>query len=138
MLKATGDASGLTAGEIANFAEEMEAATLASAESVMDAASILATFRSVAGDTFTRALRLAQDLAAVFGQDLRGSAVQLGKALEDPVEGINALRRVGVSFTASQRDLIASLVETGQTAAAQKVILDALEQQVGGAGAAEV
>ncbi|MFN4282439.1 MAG: phage tail tape measure C-terminal domain-containing protein [Alphaproteobacteria bacterium] len=137
VLKATGDASGLTAGQIANFAEEMEAATLASAESVMDAASILATFRSVAGDTFTRALRLAQDLAAVFGQDLRGSAVQLGKALEDPVEGINALRRVGVSFTASQRDLIASLVETGQTAAAQKVILDALEQQVGGAGAAE-
>ena len=137
VLKATGDASGLTAGQIANFAEEMEAATLASAESVMDAASILATFRSVAGDTFTRALRLAQDLAAVFGQDLRGSAVQLGKALEDPVEGINALRRVGVSFTASQRELIASLVETGQTAAAQKVILDALEQQVGGAGAAE-
>ncbi len=137
VLKATGDASGLTAGQIANFAEEMEAATLASAESVMDAAAILATFRSVAGDTFTRALRLAQDLAAVFGQDLRGSAVQLGKALEDPVEGINALRRVGVSFTASQRDLIASLVETGQTAAAQKVILDALEQQVGGAGAAE-
>jgi lambda family phage tail tape measure protein len=53
------------------------------------------------------------------------------------VQGITALRRVGVSFTASQRELIASLVETGQQAQAQNVILDALEQQVGGAGAAE-
>lgn len=44
---------------------------------------------------------------------------------------------MGVSFTASQRELIASPAETGQTAQAQKVILDALEQQVGGAGAAE-
>ncbi|MBM3548923.1 MAG: hypothetical protein FJX54_18425 [Alphaproteobacteria bacterium] len=137
VLKATGDASGLTAGALAEFAEGMEESTMASAEAVMDAAAVLATFRSVAGDTFTRALRLAQDLAAVFGQDLRSSAVQLGKALEDPVEGLNALRRVGISFTQSQREVIATLVETGRTAEAQQVILDALERQVGGAGAAE-
>ena len=137
VLRATGQASGLTASEITGFADGLERSTLATAESVQDAASVLATFRSVAGDTFTRALTLAQDLSAVFGQDLSASATQLGKALEEPVQGITALRRVGVSFTATQRELIASLVETGQTAQAQKVILDALEQQVGGAGAAE-
>ena len=137
VLRATGQASGLTAREITSFADGLERSTLATAESVQDAAAVLATFRSVAGDTFTRALTLAQDLSAVFGQDLSASATQLGKALEEPVQGITALRRVGVSFTASQRELIASLVETGQTAQAQKVILDALEQQVGGAGAAE-
>ncbi|MBX6323494.1 MAG: phage tail length tape measure family protein, partial [Rhodospirillaceae bacterium] len=115
VLRAAGFASGLTARQIADFAEQMEASTLASAESVEDAAAVLATFRSVSGETFTRALRLAQDLAAVFGQDLRASATQLGKALEEPVQGLSALRRVGVSFTASQRDLIQSLVETGQT-----------------------
>lgn len=137
VLRATGHASGLTAREIAGFAEEMERSTLASAESVQDAASVLATFRSVSGETFTRAIRLAQDLSTVFGQDLRSSATQLGKALEEPIQGISALRRVGVSFTASQRELIESLVQTGQTAEAQKVILDALEQQVGGASVAE-
>lgn len=137
VLRATGHASGLTAREIAGFAEEMERTTLASAESVQDAASVLATFRSVSGETFIRAIRLAQDLSTVFGQDLRSSATQLGKALEEPVQGISALRRVGISFTASQRELIESLVQTGRTAEAQKVILDALEQQVGGASAAE-
>ena len=137
VLKATGNASGLTADEIASFADGIERSTLATAEGVQDAASILATFRSVAGETFTRALSLAQDMSAVFGQDLSGAATQLGKALEDPIDGLTALRRVGVSFSDTQKELIRSLVETGQTAEAQRVILDALEQQVGGAGAAE-
>jgi lambda family phage tail tape measure protein len=137
VLRATGFASGLTSREIRSFAQEMERTTLVTAEAVQDAASVLATFRSVSGDTFTRAIRLAQDLSTVFGQDLRGSATQLGKALEEPIQGISALRRVGVSFTASQRELIETLVRTGQTAEAQRVILDALEQQVGGASIAE-
>ena len=137
VLRATGHASGLTANEIASFADGIERSTLATAEGVQDAASILATFRSVAGETFTRALSLAQDMSAVFGQDLTGAATQLGKALEDPIDGLTALRRVGISFSDAQKQLIASLVETGQTAEAQRVILDALEQQVGGAGAAE-
>ena len=137
VLRATGYASGLTGKEIAEMAEEMEHSTLTSAESVKNAASILATFRSVSGDTFKQAIHLAQDMSAVFGQDLTGSATQLGKALEDPINGITALRRVGVSFTESQRDVIAKLVETGQKAEAQKLILAALEQQVGGAAAAE-
>jgi hypothetical protein len=137
VLKATGFASGLTAKEIAAFADGIEASTLATAEGVQDAASILATFRSVSGETFTRALTLAQDMAAVFGQDLSSAATQLGKALEDPIDGLTALRRVGISFSDSQKELIKTLVETGQTADAQRVILDALAQQVGGAGAAK-
>jgi hypothetical protein len=137
VLRATGFASGLTSREIRSFAEEMERTTLATAEAVQDAASVLATFRSVSVDTFTRAIRLAQDLSTVFGQDLRGSATKLGKALEEPIQGISALRRVGVSFTSSQRELIETLVRTDQTAEAQRVILDALEQQVGGASLAE-
>ena len=137
VLKATGQASGLTADEIASFADGIERSTLATAEGVEDAASILATFRSVSGETFTRALTLAQDMSAVFGGDLAGAATQLGKALEDPLNGLTALRRVGVSFSDVQKELIGTLVETGQQAEAQRVILDALEQQVGGAGAAE-
>lgn len=137
VLKATGYSAGLTGEQIAAFADGQEEATLASAEAVQDAASVLATFRSVAGDSFTRALTLAGDMAAVFGGDLSSAAMQLGKALEDPVEGLSALRRVGVSFTGSQAEVIRSLVETGQVAGAQRIILDALEQQVGGAAAAE-
>ena len=137
VLKATGHASGLTAGEIGSFAEAMEASTLVTAEAVQDAASVPATFRSVSGETFTRALSLAQDLATVFGSDLASAATQLGKALEDPTQGLTALRRVGVSFTESERELITAMVDAGRTAEAQRLILDALEKQVGGASVAE-
>ena len=137
VLKATGHASGLTGQELNDLADAMEASTMATAEGVMDASSVLATFRSVSGDTFIRAIKAAQDLSAVFGQDLRSSAVQLGKALEDPVEGVTALKRVGVTFSAAQREMIATMVEAGDVAGAQVLILETLERQVGGAGEAE-
>jgi hypothetical protein len=31
------------------------------------------------------------------------SAVQLGKALEDPIKGINALRKSGITFTDAEK-----------------------------------
>jgi phage-related minor tail protein len=137
VLRATGGSAGLTAGEIRDFAEELEGSTLATASGVQNAAAALATFRNVSGDTFTDAIALAQDMAAVFGGDIQSAAVQLGKALEDPERGITALRRSGVSFSEAQREVISNLVETGRTAEAQRLILDALANQVGGAGAAE-
>jgi len=51
VLRATGHSSGLTARELSSFADEMEATTLTTAEGVMDAASVLATFRSVSGES---------------------------------------------------------------------------------------
>ncbi|MGE3622532.1 MAG: phage tail tape measure C-terminal domain-containing protein [Bdellovibrionales bacterium] len=137
VLRATGNTSGLSGKQIAGFADEIEASTLATAEQVQDAAGVMATFRSVTGDTFTRAITLAQDMSAVFGTDLRSSVTQLGKALENPAEGLTALRRIGILFTDSQKELIQSLVDTGKQAEAQKVILDALQSKVGGAGAGE-
>src|SRR5581483_1065498 len=137
VLRATGYASGLTAKEIKNLAEETEGATFATAEKVQEAAGVPATFRSVQGGTFPQALTLAQDLSAVFGQSLTSSVTQLGKALEDPIQGISALRRVGVSFSATQREMIEEMVRAGDVAGAQKLILETLARQVGGAGKAE-
>jgi hypothetical protein len=137
VVRATGGAAGRTAGDIARLAEEMAGTRLVTPEQVQDAAGVLLTFRSVVGDTFEEAIGLAQDLSAVFGGDMRSSATLLGKALEDPVEGLSALRRVGVTFTASQQDVIRSLVSTGDVAAAQAKILEGVARQVGGAGSAE-
>jgi hypothetical protein len=57
------------------------------------------------------------------GTDMKGAAIQVGKALQDPVHGISALRRVGVNFNESQVETIKKLVETGQAAKAQGLIL---------------
>jgi len=137
VLKATGYSAGLTGDQIDGFADSLEKSTMATAERVKEASGVLATFRSISGDTFTRTIALAQDLSAVFGQSLSSSATQLGKALENPEQGLTALSRVGVTFTATQKSLIEEMIRTGDAAGYQKAILDTLEQQVGGAGASE-
>jgi len=134
IFKATGGAAGLSLVEIENLSTEIGIATLASTAKVRDAAGIMLTFKSITGDTFKDALRLAQDLAEVGFGDLKMGATQLGKALEDPIVGLGALRRVGVSFTDAQKEMIQVLTMTGRKAEAQRIILDALDQQVGGAG----
>jgi hypothetical protein len=137
LIKATGSAAGFTAEELHEQARQLAAATLESTEGVMQAQQVMLTFRSVTGETFTRATELASDLAAVTGGSLQGAMTQLGKALEDPVQGINAMTRSGVSFTNQQKETIKSLVETNQHAAAQKVILDELASQYGGVSRAQ-
>lgn len=138
-VKATGGAAGITADEINDFARELGEATLASAEGVREAAGILLTFKSVSGETFKETLRLAQDMASVGFGSVQTASLQLAKALEDPILGLTAMRRSGVSFTESQKEMIKSLVESNQKFEAQRIILDTVSGQLGGAalGAAQ-
>ena len=132
ILKATGNAAGLSLTEIEDVSREIGIATLASTGKVRDAAGILLTFKSITGDVFKDTLRLSQDLAEVGFGDLKTGATQLGKALEDPITGLGALRRVGVSFTDQQKEQIKVLTMTGRKVEAQRLILKALDEQVGG------
>lgn len=136
ILRATGNASGVTARQIEEMAQRIGRATLASTQEVRDAANQLLTFRSVSGETFERTLNLAQDLATVGFGSITSATQMLARALEDPAQGLNSLRRAGVSFNAEQRRIIDGFIEAGDVANAQREILNAVEKQVGGAGAA--
>lgn len=136
VLKATGGAAGMTAKEIGAYASELQRATNFGDEVTVGAASILATFRNIRGDNFKDALRLMQDMSTVMGTDLNSAAIQVGKALNDPIKGITALTRVGVSFTEQQKQQIKAMAEVGNIAGAQKMILAELEGEFGGAAAA--
>jgi hypothetical protein len=92
----------------------------------------LAQTANVVGGSFDRATAAAVDMAASGFGDAASNAVQLGKALNDPIKGITALTRSGITFTAEEKKLIATLVQSGQTLQAQEMILKAIEKQVGG------
>ena len=134
ILKATGHAAGLTLSDIEDLSQQIGIETLASVQGVRDAAGIMLTFKSITGDTFKSALSLAQDLAEVGFGDLKTASTQLGKALEDPIAGLGALKRVGVSFTDQQKETIRVLTMTGRKAEAQTIILKALKTQLGESG----
>jgi hypothetical protein len=88
------------------------------------------------GGQFDRATQAALDMAAVYGGDASSKAVQLGKALEDPVKGITALAKSGTTFTEQQKEQIKELVATNRLLEAQDLILGEIESQVGGTAAA--
>jgi hypothetical protein len=132
VLRATGEAAGFNSRQLRDMASGLQGLTTFGDEAILGMQSLLLTFKSIQGEAFERTTELALDLSAAFDQDLKSSAMQLGKALEDPERGLTALRRVGVSFTESQEEMIKGLVEAGELAEAQGIILDTLEQQVGG------
>ena len=134
ILKATGGAAGLSLLEIEELSQQIGKETLASTQEIRDAAGVLLTFKSITGDTFKEALKLSQDLAEVGFGSAKSAAMQLGKALEEPEIGLSALRRVGVSFTQSQKEQIKVLDFTGKKMESQAIMLKALNEQVGGAG----
>ena len=132
VIKATGGAAGFSADEIKKYAGELQGATTFGDELTISAAAVLATFKQIKGDEFKRALAAAQDLSSLLGTDLQSSVLQLGKALEDPENGLTALRRAGVSFTKEEKERIKVLVQSGKIQDAQRIILKAVEDQVGG------
>ncbi|WP_018126164.1 phage tail length tape measure family protein, partial [Desulfovibrio oxyclinae] len=136
LLHATGHAAGFTAAELDKLARERDLATLGDRNEIMDAINILQSFKSISGETFKTTLVLAQDISEVMGQSLKTTITQVGKALEDPVRGLTALRRSGVSFTEAEEEMIKSMVEANDVMGAQEKILNALEAQFGGAAEA--
>jgi hypothetical protein len=97
----------------------------------------LLTFKNLAktaktvGGAFDRANKAALDMAAAGFGSAESNAVQLGKALENPIKGISALAKSGVTFTDVEKEKIKTLVESGKILQAQEMILKAVETQVG-------
>lgn len=136
VLKSTGEAAGVTRQSALDLSTALQSQTTYSDEAVLSAENLLLTFTSIKNDVFPQATQTVLDMATALGEDTSSAAIQLGKALQDPVLGITALRRVGVNFTDSQKDMIQTLVDTGQSMKAQQLILTELNKEFGGSAAA--
>ncbi|MEX1669149.1 phage tail length tape measure family protein [Zhongshania guokunii] len=134
--KSTGGTVGLTVAEMTRHAADLQKVSLFGDEQIIDAQAKLVTFTNIAGEQFKKATVAALDLSSRMGTDLNSSVLQIGKALNDPVAGLTALTRSGIQFSDAQKDVIKSLVETGEKAKAQEIILAELETQFGGSAAA--
>lgn len=137
LLKSTGYAAGLTALELDNLARERDLSTLGDRNEIMDSINVMQTFKSVSGDTFRESIKLAQDMSVVTGQSLTSATTMLGKALEDPIKGLNSMRRVGVSFTETEQEVIKTMAEANDVAGAQSKIMEVLRGQFAGAAEGE-
>lgn len=135
-LTSTHEAAGLYIDDLLDQAAALQKVTKFSDESIESAQALLLTFTNIKGATFQRATGTILDMATALKMDATGAAQILGKALNSPVEGLAALSRIGIRFSDSQQAVIQKMVETGQTAKAQDVILQELNKRFGGSAVA--
>ncbi len=139
-IKSTGGAAGMTVPSLNDLANSIKEYSGQTGDSIAGAEQLLLTFTNIKNNgpdkIFNEATVAAADMAAKLGGDASSQAIVLGKALNDPVKGISALTRVGVTFSDEQKKTIAAMVKTGDTAGAQKVILGELTTEFGGAAKA--
>lgn len=143
VLKSTGDAAKVTKKHIEDLAGAISRKSGIDDEAIQASANMLLTFTNVRNEVgkgnkiFDRATQTVTDMSVALGQSGKSSAIQLGKALNDPIKGITALRRVGVTFTDQQKKQIETMVKSGDTLGAQKAILRELNKEFGGSAAAQ-
>jgi len=128
-LNSTGQAAGFTSQQLQKMASDLQVI-------LKDATAQLLTFTNIAGEQFERTQIAALNLATRLDGDLKSASIQLGKALNNPVTNLSALKRSGIEFSDAQIETIKSLAQTNRLAEAQTIILDELEKQYGGAAEA--
>ena len=142
VLKSTGGAANVTSKQITTMSESLMKLSGVDDEAIQSGQNLLLTFTKIRNETgkgnniFDQATLAMTNLSVAMGKDLSSSAILVGKALNDPVKGVGALSRAGVQFTASQKDTIKALVDSGNVMGAQKMILKELETQFGGSAKA--
>jgi hypothetical protein len=127
---------------ITGYANKLEKLSGVEAEQVQAGQNLLLTYGNIqnrlgaGNDVFDQATSLMLDLSVATGKDMPSAANLLGKALNDPIAGLGALTKVGVQFTAAQKEQIQAFVESGDVMSAQKIILAELTRQFGGSAKA--
>lgn len=147
-IRSTGGSAKVSAGHVQTLANRIAEKTGIDDEAIQTSSNLLLTFTGVRNEVgrgnkvFDRSTKSIVDMATAMNHgatpstsDLHSATLQLGKALQDPVKGMGALRRVGVAFDADQQKQIKSLVAHGHQLEAQKMILRELTKEFGGSAA---
>ncbi len=141
-IESTGGAAKISAEQVADLSEALSNKTAIDDELIQSGANLLLTFKNIrneagkGNDIFNQATAAALDLSAAGFGSVESASKMLGKALNDPVRGLTALGRAGVTFTDQQKEQIKTLVEAGDVLGAQRIIMEEIASQVGGAAEA--
>lgn len=128
-LKATGYTAGLSAQQIQDLSSEFKDSTLFGTEQINEVTRALSSFKNIGTDAFERATESSLNLAAALTKDPQEAAETLGQALQNPLEEINSLEESAIRLSDAQREQIRSAIRLNDVYSAQKVILDAVDDQ---------
>lgn len=143
VLKSTGGSAGVTRDAALELADSLSKVTRNADDEILSGQNMLLTFTNIGKDIFPGVTKTMLDMATAMNggmrpsaEQLRNTAIQLGKAFNDPVSGVTALQRVGVKLTEAQKQQIKGFMAVNDMASAQKVILAELQTEFGGSAEA--
>lgn len=136
VIASTKGVAGMTADAVANMATSLSGVIPVDDEVIQATENMLLTFTNIHSDVFPKVTETALDMSIALGQDTKASAIQLGKALQDPVAGVTSLQRVGVKLSETQKQQVKDFMATNQLAKAQGIILQELQTEFGGSARA--
>lgn len=136
VLESTGATAWTSSAKLQEMASSLQKVTNYGDETILSMQQVLLGFRNIKGDNFEEATKAILDMATVMKMDLSSAAQSIGKALDDPIHGMDSLKKQGFNFSESQKKVIQSFLDAGDAASAQKVILDELNGTFGGAAEA--
>lgn len=125
-FQATGRSALLTADEIRELRKEMALLPGVSKESAGTVISEFARTREIGASVLKGLSRNIADFAVALGQDVPAAAKTLAKAFADPAKGAKDLDDALGFLTSNQLLAINAMVEAGDRAGAQKLMLEAL------------
>lgn len=135
-VRATGMAAGFTATQLKAQAAALQQMTTVGDEAIQELQVSLLAFRNITGQIFTDTTKLILDFAAATGRKAARAARMLGKAINDPISSLTVLRDIGLNLTPVFEANVRAMVEMGDIAGAQRLLIDELSKSYGGAAAA--
>jgi hypothetical protein len=147
-LKVSKDAIGLNIKELEDLAEATGKNNAISKSANLTAISTLLNYNSISKEALPNATKAVDDLATKIAVS-KGQAVpsltqiamaakMVGKAMEDPATGTTAFTKAMITFSPVQVEAIKNMQKAGDTAGAQKLLMQDLAAQVSGASTAAV
>lgn len=132
-VAATGASAGFTAPQLQKMAESLSETSTYSHDAVEGMQALLLSFTRIRGPVLQDAQKAILDLATRLGVDLKSATETVGKALDNPIEGLTALQKAGIRLSETQKQNIKDMVDFGDVAGAQEVVIKAIEDRFRGA-----
>lgn len=143
VIASTGGVARVTASHVGDLANSISLKSGIDDEAIQSGENLLLTFKNIRNEAgqgnkiFDQATQITTDMSVAMGKDLTPTVIGVGKALNDPIKGVSALTKVGVTFNDQQKEQIETLVNSGKTMTAQKLILRELKSEFAGSAQAQ-
>ncbi len=136
VIASTGGVAGITSQAAQDLAAHLSEISGYENDAILKGETFMLQFQNISKDIFPTASAAAVDLARRLGTDVSSAFQAVGRALNDPENGIGRLNTQLKLFDKDQLKAVEDMAKAGDVAGAQTMILDALNKAVGGAAEA--